>query len=109
MFVLFLLAAGCTSYYIVKDPTSGVTYFTKDFDEKKSGAVTLKDEKTGAQVSIQNSEIKKVKKDEYKAAMAAPPPAPPAPTQVIIQNVPPVPQVPKTEEAPVPAPEQPAK
>jgi len=109
MLVLFLLAGGCTSYYIVKDPTSGVTYFTKDFDEKKSGAVTLQDEKTGAKVSIQNSEIRKVKKDEYKAAMAAPPPAPPVPTQVIIQNVQPIPQAPKTESAPAPAPEQTAK
>jgi len=109
MLVLFLLAGGCTSYYIVKDPSSGMTYFTTDVDEKRSGAVTLEDEKTGAQVTIQNSEIRKVKKDAYKAAMLAPPPPAPAPTQIIIQNVQPVPEAPKTEPAPAPAPEQPAK
>ena len=80
MLVLFLLVGGCTSYYIIKDPSSGVTYFTTDFDEKRSVAVILEDEKTGAKVTIQNSEIRKVKKDEYNAAMLAPPPAP-APTK----------------------------
>ena len=75
LLVLSLGAVGCTSYYIVRDPGSGATYFTTDYDQKESGAVTLEDEKTGAHVTIQSSEIREVDKDEYKAAMKAPPPS----------------------------------
>jgi hypothetical protein len=108
IFVLSLLAVGCTSYYIVRVPGTGQSYFTTDIDHKRGGAVTLQDEKTGAEVTIQNSEIRRVHKDEYKAAMAAPPPAPAQP-QVIIQNVQPLPQPPKTEPTPATTAEQPAK
>jgi len=75
---LALAAAGCTSYYIVKDPASGKTYYTTKIEKMKGGAVELKDEKTGAVVTIQNSEIREVDSGEYKATMNAPPPAPPA-------------------------------
>jgi hypothetical protein len=91
--VTFSLAAvGCgKSYYIVNDPFTGKTYYTKDVDRFNSGNVSFKDEKTGKKVSIQNSEIQEVTSTEYQKALdsTAPPavpapkpaPAPVAPTQ----------------------------
>jgi len=75
LLALSLFAVGCANYYIIKDPGSGETYFTKEYDQRKSGAVTLEDEKTGAQITVQTSEIREVDKDEYKAAMKTSPPS----------------------------------
>lgn len=76
--VISFLAVGCTSYYIVKDPSSGKAFYTTDLDQTRGGAVVLRDEKTGATVTLQNSEVKEVSKDEYKAALKAGSPAEPA-------------------------------
>ncbi len=74
--VLFLAAVGCgSSYYIVNDPYTGKTYYTKDIDMFNSGNVSFKDEKTGKKVSIQNSEIQEVTGNEYQKALSAPAPA----------------------------------
>ncbi|MGI9290279.1 MAG: hypothetical protein ACR2QG_03260 [Gammaproteobacteria bacterium] len=62
--VLATLAA-CTTYYEVKDPTTDKVYYTKDLDIDK-GVATLTDSNTGAQVTIQNSEVKEVSKDTYR-------------------------------------------
>lgn len=98
--MLALAAAGCTSYYIVKDPASGKTYFTNEIEEMRGGAVKLKDEKSGAVVTIQNSEIREVDSGEYKAKLNAPPPAPPpAPAPAVAPAPPPAPAA-----APAPAP-----
>ncbi len=62
---------GCGSHYAVKDPTSGTTYYTKNLDKKKSGVVTLKDAKTGANVTLQSSDVRKISKEEFEAAVGA--------------------------------------
>jgi hypothetical protein len=85
--VLSFILVGCGSYYIVKDPTTGKAYYTTKIEKTKSGAVSLKDEKSGAEVTILNSEVREVEKSEYKKGLSAPAPAPP----------------------PAPAPAQPAK
>ena len=90
--VLSLAAVGCgSSYYIVNDPFTGKTYYTKDVDRFNSGNVSFKDEKTGKKVSIQNSEVQEVTNTEFENALNAtapaevpapkPAPAPVAPTQ----------------------------
>ena len=61
-----VLSAGCSSYYRVTDPASGNTYYTKDVNKKGGGAVTLKDAATGDKVTLQNSQISKVSKEEYE-------------------------------------------
>ena len=79
---LSLVAVGCSSsgYYIVNDPFTGKTYYTKDVDRFNSGNVAFKDEKTGKTVSIQNSEVQEVTSSEYQKALdAAAPAAIPAP------------------------------
>jgi len=86
--VLSVAAVGCgSSYYIVNDPFTGKTYYTKDVDRFNSGNVSFKDEKTGKTVSIQNSEVQEVTSTEYQKALdttapAAVPPPKPAPAPV---------------------------
>lgn len=74
-----LLLAGCFSnYYMVRDPGSGTAYYTTDV-KKAGSAVQFKDARTGAAVTLQNSEVKEISKDEFAKASKTPTPAPPAP------------------------------
>jgi hypothetical protein len=65
MLLTGFFAVGCTTYYKVTDPTTGKTYYTTELQKKGSGAATLKDGRTGNTVSLQNSEISKISKEEY--------------------------------------------
>ncbi len=67
-----LLVVGCASYYKVMDPQTGKEYYTQELDNVKGGAVKLKDARSGSIVTIQNSEVKEITEDEYKAGLAAP-------------------------------------
>ena len=51
---------------MVKNPSTGNIYYTDNIDKEKSGAVKFKDANTGSEVTIQNSEVSKVPKEEYK-------------------------------------------
>jgi hypothetical protein len=83
-----VLLAGCGGYYTVRDPGSGTTYYTTDID-KAGSAVQFKDAKTGSAITLQNSEVKEISKDEFTkgttppvakpAAAAAPTPTAAAP------------------------------
>jgi hypothetical protein len=77
-----LLVAGCSStYYKVTDPHSGTAYYTEKVDTLVgTGAVKVKDARTGSVVTLQSSEVKEISEKEYKAGLAAPvsPPAPAA-------------------------------
>jgi uncharacterized protein YceK len=75
---LVLLVSGCASYYKVRDPQTGDVYYTKKIDNLRGGALKLKDARTGSMVTIQNSEVKEISSDEYKAGLAAPVAAPAA-------------------------------
>ncbi len=71
---LTITAAGCTSYYRVTDPASGKSYYTTDVKETgRSGAVKVKDAKTGSTVTLQSSEVKEISEEEYNAGLAAQP------------------------------------
>ena len=70
---MLLLAAGCAHYYKVSDPAGTKEYYTTDIDDTKSGAIKLKDEKTGAIVTLQSSEVKEISEEEYKAAIGGQP------------------------------------
>jgi hypothetical protein len=61
------LAGGCTTYYKVSDPTTGKAYYTTELSEK-NGSTQLLDAKTGNRVTIQNSEVAKVTKEEFETA-----------------------------------------
>jgi hypothetical protein len=65
---LLIGAWGCTSYYRVTDPTTGRVYYTTEMNKKGDGAVELTDARTGNKVTIQNSEVKTINKEEYETA-----------------------------------------
>ena len=68
--LILLFLAGCGGYWMVTDPTSKNVYYTEDVEQSKStGAVKFIDAKTGTQVNLQNSEVKEITKDEFKAAV----------------------------------------
>jgi len=60
---------GCGGYNKVKDPTTGQIYFTNDLKEEKGGAVRFEDYKTKTNVTLQNSQIKKMSKKEFNSAL----------------------------------------
>ncbi len=69
---LGIVVVGCASYYKVTDPQSGKEFYTQEIDNIKGGAVKMKDARTGSIVTLQNSEVKEISSDEYKAGLAAP-------------------------------------
>jgi hypothetical protein len=71
-----ITVVGCTTYYRVTDPTTGRSYYTTRLDEQRSGSVQLKDARTGYMVTVQNSEVKKISKEEYDQGRFASTPAP---------------------------------
>lgn len=77
--VALLFVGGCaTDYYKVHDPTTGKDYYTTELKRSENGSATLKDGRTGHTVSVQNSEIAKVTKEQYDAGRFAEPTPPPA-------------------------------
>ncbi len=69
--LFFLLLCGCggKTYWKVHDPYTKTVYYTDGLDKLPSGAVAFTDAQTGNTVSIQNSEVKKITEDEFKAAV----------------------------------------
>ena len=68
---LFLcsLILGCTTYYKVHDPSTGSTYYSTEIKSKQGGALSLKDARTNARVTIQTSEVMEITADQYDAAI----------------------------------------
>ena len=63
-----LSLAGCSSYYRITDPVSEKVYYTKDIHHEGGGAITFKDDVTRREITLQQSEVMKIKKDQFKAA-----------------------------------------
>ena len=68
---VLVFAGGCGSYYKVTDPTTGRVYYTEELDKRDAGAVTLTDARTGQDVTIQNSEVAKISKEQYETGRVA--------------------------------------
>ncbi len=69
---VFLTAflASCGSYYKITEPTTQKVYYATDIDKVDSGAVSFKDEITQKKVTIQNSEISEISKEEFNLKTA---------------------------------------
>jgi len=63
------LLAACSHYYRVNDPAGSKIYYTTEVDEGVGGAIKIKDEKTGALVTLQSSEVKEISEQEFEAAV----------------------------------------
>jgi hypothetical protein len=59
-----LLAVGCTTYYQIQDPVTGYVYYTDDLKTLEGGAVKFTDAQNGTEVTVQNSDVKVISKDE---------------------------------------------
>jgi hypothetical protein len=62
---LFLLLAGCTTYYEVTDPTTGKAYYTTSIDTNSSGSSTFTDARTGDKMTLQNSQVATITQQQY--------------------------------------------
>jgi hypothetical protein len=59
--------AGCASYYMVRDPSTGTRYYTSDIDTPGSaGTVRFKDARTSREITLQNSEVTSISRDEFE-------------------------------------------
>lgn len=67
--VLLLLAGGCTHYYKVSDPAGTKEYYTTEVETTGSGAIKIKDAKSGSTVTLQSSEVKEISEEEFNAAI----------------------------------------
>ena len=65
-----LLLSACGSYYMIKDPQSGKEFYTTSISQRKGQAVVFTDAVSGAKVTLQNSKVSEIPKDQYKAAVA---------------------------------------
>jgi len=102
-----LLVGGCSStYYKVTDPQSGTAYYTEKVDTLVgTGAVKVKDARTGSVVTLQSSEVKEISEKDYKAGVAAPvTPPTPAPAVAPVPAVVPAAATDATTTAPSDAP-----
>ncbi|MGH7182102.1 MAG: hypothetical protein ACREJN_09010 [Nitrospiraceae bacterium] len=66
---LAAMTVACSHYYKVSDPAGSKEYYTTDLDETKGGAIKIKDEKTGATVTLQSSEVKEISEEEFEKAV----------------------------------------
>jgi len=57
---LALTTLGCTSYYAITEPKTGKVYFTAEWETARGGTTRFVDAKSGAIVTIQESEIREV-------------------------------------------------
>ena len=65
-----LLLSGCGGYWMVTDPSTKNVYYTEKVQQSRTtGAVKFIDAKTGTGVNLQNSEVKEITGDEFKAAV----------------------------------------
>jgi outer membrane lipoprotein SlyB len=66
VFSMALSLVGCASYYKVTDVSSGKTYYTDEI-KRKNSSVMFKDAQTQNEVTLQNSEVIEISKDQFKA------------------------------------------
>lgn len=69
---IFVVGCASSSFYRVTDLQSGKEYYTQTVDHLASGAVVVNDSRTNSIITLQNSQVKMISSDEYKAGLATP-------------------------------------
>jgi hypothetical protein len=67
VFGLALVTGGCTSYYSVSDPKTGKQYYTTEWHTGRGGTTRFVDARTGALVTIQESEIREINEKDFQS------------------------------------------
>jgi hypothetical protein len=58
--------SACSGYYLVRDPSTGSKYYTRDVDDEgDAGAIRFKDEASGSVVTLPSSEVKEISSEHY--------------------------------------------
>jgi len=63
-----ILFAGCAHYYKVTDPSSNKVFYTEDV-KRNGSAVEFKDAQSGGVVTLQNSNVLEIDKQEYEQGL----------------------------------------
>lgn len=68
---LMMTAAGCGGgpYRIRDTANTSNTYYAKKVNRHRGGTITFTDARTGAKVTLQNSSVEKIPKDEWNGAV----------------------------------------
>ena len=66
LLAVVLATTGCTTYYRVTDPASGRMYYTDEIKRSSQGTVQFRDAKSGADVTLQTSEVLEISSDDFK-------------------------------------------
>ena len=67
--LLLLILPCCRGYYRIEHPPSEKVYYTRKIQGKKSGAVEFTDATTGDAVTLSDSAIREISKEEFKQAV----------------------------------------
>lgn len=65
MMLCVLCFCGCAPHYRITDPSTDTVYYTRDIKNLSGGAVKLEDERSGKTVTLQTSEVEKIKEEAY--------------------------------------------
>ena len=64
------MMVGCAHPHKVTDTATGTVYYTKKVKKiKRDGSVRFKDARTGAEVTLASSTVKRISKKEYKQGL----------------------------------------
>ena len=70
--VLFgLMPVGCRKFYMVTDPGSGNVYYTRKIHHVRGGAIRFQDAATGYHVTLQESEVDRVSRHQWREGVDA--------------------------------------
>ena len=62
-----LFLSGCSGYYMIRDPSTDKTYFSRDVDDVGIvGTVRFKDDVTQSVVTLPASEVTRISPEEYR-------------------------------------------
>ena len=64
--LLALFTISCGRYYRVRDPHGNRVFYTRSIENKKSGSVRFEDANTGTQITLTQSEVQKITKEEFQ-------------------------------------------
>lgn len=71
------LVGGCgSSYYKVSDINTNKVYYTQQLNRSNTGALSFTNARDGAQITLQNSSVESITKQQYENAKAEVAPAP---------------------------------